>query len=68
MHFISIWKKMDYWRDKMVSNQKYKPFNVGDIFFITNGKQRCTRGYKRYKETSGLIEWKECQIFHSIFT
>lgn len=32
------------------------------------GKQRCTRGYKRYKETSGLIEWKECQIFHSIFT
>lgn len=23
---------MDYWRDKMVSNQKYKPFNVGDIF------------------------------------
>ena len=32
------------------------------------GKQRWTRGYKRYKETSGLIEWKECQIFHSIFT
>ena len=29
---------MDYWRDKMVSNKKYKPFNVGDIFFITNGK------------------------------
>ena len=22
----------------MVSNHKYKPFNVGDIFFITNGK------------------------------
>ena len=35
---------------------------------ISNDKQRCTRGYKRYKETSGLIEWKECQIFHSIFT
>lgn len=33
-----------------------------------NYKQRWTRGYKRYKETSGLIEWKECQIFHSIFT
>ena len=33
-----------------------------------NDKQRWTRGYKRYKETSGLIEWKECQIFHSIFT
>lgn len=36
--------------------------------FITFPKQRCTRGYKRYKETSGLIERKECQIFHSIFT
>ena len=35
---------------------------------IQSFKQRCTRGYKRYKETSGLIEWKECQIFHSIFT
>ena len=35
---------------------------------IMAGKQRWTRGYKRYKETSGLIEWKECQIFHSIFT
>lgn len=38
------------------------------IFEINVLKQRCTRGYKRYKETSGLIEWKECQIFHSIFT
>lgn len=36
--------------------------------FMKIMKQRCTRGYKRYKETSGLIEWKECQIFHSIFT
>lgn len=35
---------------------------------LRESKQRCTRGYKRYKETSGLIEWKECQIFHSIFT
>lgn len=35
---------------------------------IALAKQRWTRGYKRYKETSGLIEWKECQIFHSIFT
>lgn len=35
---------------------------------IFDDKQRWTRGYKRYKETSGLIEWKECQIFHSIFT
>ena len=31
-------------------------------------KQRFTRGYKRYKETSGLMEWKIGHIFHSIFT
>lgn len=36
--------------------------------YINDRKQRCTRGYKRYKETSGLIERKKCQIFHSIFT
>ena len=29
-------------------------------------KQRCTRGYKRYKETRGLTEWKMGHIFHSI--
>ncbi|MBO7328298.1 MAG: hypothetical protein J6W00_05960 [Lentisphaeria bacterium] len=38
------------------------------VLDITQLKQRFTRGYKRYKETSRLIEWKECQIFHSIFT
>ncbi len=38
------------------------------IIYFNDKKQRWTRGYKRYKETSGLIEWKECQIFHSIFT
>ena len=38
------------------------------IMMQSADKQRCTRGYKRYKETSGLIERKECQIFHSIFT
>lgn len=44
-------------------------YTDGSYQFILNAdKQRCTRGYKRYKETSGLIEWKECQIFHSIFT
>ena len=43
--------------------------NMSDVISVLNMcKQRCTRGYKRYKETSGLIEWKECQIFHSIFT
>lgn len=35
---------------------------------INHYKQRFTRGYKRYKETSGLIEWKIGHIFHSIFT
>ena len=39
----------------------------GEVY-LNGKKQRCTRGYKRYKETSGLIEWKERQIFHSIFT
>lgn len=47
------------------SMKKYEYYDSKDIMFI---KQRCTRGYKRYKETSGLIERKECQIFHSIFT
>ena len=41
---------------------------IFSFFILDIGKQRWTRGYKRYKETSGLIEWKECQIFHSIFT
>lgn len=43
---------------------------TGDGYFLVMPycKQRCTKGYKRYKETSGLIEWKERQIFHSIFT
>lgn len=44
----------------------YFPRPVVAIF--ARPEQRWTRGYKRYKETSGLIEWKECQIFHSIFT
>lgn len=35
---------------------------------IKKGKQRFTRGYKRYKETSDLTEWKIGHIFHSIFT
>lgn len=36
--------------------------------YINKSKQRFTRGYKRYKETSGLMEWKIGHIFHSIFT
>lgn len=42
--------------------------NKDTLMNLWQRKQRFTRGYKRYKETSGLIEWKECQIFHSIFT
>ena len=38
------------------------------LFVILSDKQRFTRGYKRYKETSGLMEWKIGHIFHSIFT
>lgn len=38
------------------------------IMTIKQLKQRFTRGYKRYKETSDLIEWKRGHIFHSIFT
>lgn len=55
-----VWTEKDYNNNaaQMSSNQY--------VLFV--GKQRWTRGYKRYKETSGLIEWKECQIFHSIFT
>lgn len=42
--------------------------NNGLIEYIKKSKQRFTRGYKRYKETSGLMEWKIGHIFHSIFT
>lgn len=38
------------------------------FFQLRQDKQRFTRGYKRYKETSGLTEWKIGHIFHSIFT
>ena len=38
------------------------------VLMIRESKQRFTRGYKRYKETSGLMEWKIGHIFHSIFT
>ena len=50
-------------------NEHYANKHIDKCFrYILLWKQRCTKGYKRYKETSGLIEWKECQIFHSIFT
>lgn len=60
----------DSMRAKIDEGLKKSKFGVVVLSpdYIKEGKQRCTRGYKRYKETSGLIEWKECQIFHSIFT
>ena len=59
-----VLRDLDAWQCTVLlyPNQQYSYVPIGD------SKQRCTRGYKRYKETSGLIEWKECQIFHSIFT
>ena len=42
--------------------------NISLSLVINKQKQRFTRGYKRYKETSGLTEWKIGHIFHSIFT
>ena len=54
---------------KTKGNPKNSDVSLKQVTFAyVKDKQRCTRGYKRYKETSGLIEWKECQIFHSIFT
>lgn len=51
----------------VLRQEKYR-YSYGRKWVLESMKQRWTRGYKRYKETSGLIEWKECQIFHSIFT
>ena len=49
-------------------NKLRELMDSGELEYIQNGKQRFTRGYKRYKETSGLMEWKIGHIFHSIFT
>ena len=54
--------------DKLPNPDNYLRMKRIKQLYMELYKQRCTRGYKRYKETSGLIEWKECQIFHSIFT
>ena len=76
----SLKKFKDYYRTQKPDPRNYAlvvlglntALRISDILNLTYDmvyhKQRWTRGYKRYKETSGLIEWKECQIFHSIFT
>lgn len=46
----------------------YSIYSIITKSYIRQYKQRFTRGYKRYKETSGLMEWKIGHIFHSIFT
>ena len=67
------YEKMEAWTANFEEEfVKWSPYHIECNLYNGNyhagSKQRCTRGYKRYKETSGLIEWKECQIFHSIFT
>lgn len=60
---------MEYYNEfKLTMETNAKAKEASEILINRLNKQRFTRGYKRYKETSGLIEWKECQIFHSIFT
>lgn len=60
-----FFEKCDFFKENFLKGSYAVTGQMIDIF---RSKQRCTRGYKRYKETSALIEWKECQIFHSIFT
>jgi len=70
-------------RQRLLANEDTKDFvdnprfySRDNVFYLEEhdrwgyikDKHRCTRGYKRYKETSGLIEWKRGHIFHSIFT
>ena len=47
---------------------EYRNSVIFEFIYSRTLKQRFTRGYKRYKETSGLMEWKIGHIFHSIFT
>ena len=72
------WKNTNKFLDKKSPyyNENVKGIKTGTmassynivVLYKKDGKQRFTRGYKRYKETSGLIEWKIGHIFHSIFT
>ena len=52
----------------MTAQEAAEKWNVSLRWVQRLCKQRFTRGYKRYKETSGLMEWKIGHIFHSIFT
>ena len=64
----NVWRKIEKILGAPSHRIAWKFEEAGKIEALIDFKQRWTRGYKRYKETSGLIEWKECQIFHSIFT
>lgn len=83
LHGVNILKNRSFRKDLLLAMEARDIFRIRDdclssadrqindantLIDIICRKQRFTRGYKRYKETSGLIEWKECQIFHSIFT
>lgn len=69
-------KDKSFWRPGLFSMLKAVRRGEVDAVAVTQlsrfarkrSKQRFTRGYKRYKETSGLTEWKIGHIFHSIFT
>ena len=58
---LKAWRKECEWDRQQTANETVDEDDY--LFRQPNGKPM-----KRYKETSGLIEWKECQIFHSIFT
>ena len=60
-------------RNRIIKKQNKILKKLQEVFgqvgiLLKQWKQRFTRGYKRYKETSGLMEWKIGHIFHSIFT
>ena len=61
--YYSVMEDIDRDSDNMLHTADKQRF-----FRIMKSKQQFTRGYKRYKETSGLTEWKIGHIFHSIFT
>ena len=67
---VDCWGKagMENTVNAMMSGNLYNSATIKEMIAVRERKQRFTRGYKRYKETSGLIEWKKYQIFHSIFT
>ena len=65
---MELTKPLGYYTDNTALRFHMLDVGEGLMILIIFPKQRFTRGYKRYKETSGLMEWKIGHIFHSIFT